>query len=83
VDWTLGLGGVALAGAGAATMIDSGNVGTTDQTSKTYNPVGGTGAVAVGAGLIALGAIGGTVAIVDVFRAGGSDESKARVSLPG
>lgn len=83
VDWTLGIGGVALAGAGVATMVDSGNVGATDQTSKTYNPVGGTGAVALGVALIALGAAGGTVAIVDVVRAGGSDESKARVSLPG
>ena len=83
VDWTMGIGGAALVGAGAVTLIDSGNVGNSDQTSKTYNPVGGTGAVVVGAGLVALGAAGGTVALVDVFRAGGSDESKARVTLPG
>lgn len=83
VDWTLGVGGVALAGAGAVTLIDSGSVGNSDQTSKSYNPVGSTGAIALGAGLIALGVAGGTIAIVDVVRAGGSDESTARVSLPG
>lgn len=83
VDWTLGVGGVALAGAGVATMIDSGNVGTSDQNSRTYNPVGGTGAAVLGAGLIAIGAIGGAVALVDVFRANGSDESKTRVAVPG
>ena len=83
VDWTMGAGGLALAGAGVATLIDSGNVAGSDQTSRTYNPVGGTGAVALGAGLIALGIAGGTIAIVDVVRASGSDESKARVSLPG
>jgi hypothetical protein len=83
VDWTLGLGGAALAGAGAVTLIDSGNVASSDETSRTYNPVGGTGAVVLGAGLIAIGVAGGTVALVDVFRAGGADESKARVSLPG
>lgn len=82
-DWTLGVGGAALVGAGAVTLIDSGSVGNSDQTSKTYNPVGGTGAIALGAGLIALGVAGGTIAIVDAFRAGGSDESKARVTLPG
>lgn len=83
VDWTMGIGGAALAGAGAATVIDSGNIGSSDQASRTYNPVGGTAAVALGVGLIALGAAGGTVAVVDVVRAGGADESKARVSLPG
>lgn len=83
VDWTLGIGGAALAGAGVATMVDSGNVGSSDQNSKTYNPVGSTGAIALGAGLIALGVTGGTVALVDVVRASGSDESKAKVNLPG
>lgn len=83
VDWTLGVGGAALVGAGVVTLIDSGNVSPADEASRTYNPLGGTGAVVLGAGLIAVGAAAATVALVDVGRASGSDESKDRVSLPG
>lgn len=80
-DWALGILGGLSVGVGGAFVIDSGNVYSADDTaSRTYNSTGpddakhgGLVAVGVGLGLVA-------VAVTDVLRAQGSEETTREVT---
>lgn len=74
--WAYGLGGIAAAAAGTAILVDSGNVYPDDETSRTYNPTGPTKAVAWGTALTATGIALGTIAVVDVLRAQGTETTR-------
>ncbi len=83
LDWLLLGGGVAAAGGGTAILIDSSNVHATDETGRTYNPVGNGTATAVGIGLIAVGAAALVVPAVDAVRAGKTDEKTEHLAVGG
>lgn len=68
-DWLIAGTGVAIAGGGAATMIDAPNVAPNDTASRTYNPVGSDAATAIGIGAIGAGTALVVIPIVDVIRA--------------
>jgi hypothetical protein len=80
-DWMLGAAGAGLVIWGGATLVDSSHVDSSDTSSRTYNPVGPAGAVAIGAalsvaGLGLLGLVG-----VDLVRANREAVSTAIVAL--
>lgn len=69
IDVALAGGGLALLASGVITLVDAANVAPAHTTGPDYNPVGAGTAVAIGTGLLLGGAILGTVAAIDVFRA--------------
>ena len=83
VDWVFLAGGVAIAGVGTYTVIDARNVYATSTNSRTYNPLGSTGATAIGIGTIALGASLLVIPLVDVIRANRVTVDRQEVTTTG
>lgn len=71
--WAMAIAGVAATATGTALLVDSKNVYSDDETSRTYNPTGQTKAILWGSALTATGVALGTVAIIDVLRAQGEE----------
>lgn len=82
-DWVMAGSGLALVAAGILATIDAPNVGSSDKTSQTYNPLGPTGATVIGIGSIGIGTGLIAVPIVDVFRAQKVEVGKQEVTSNG
>lgn len=67
-DWTLGVGGALVAGAGVGILADSKNVYGSSTSSQNYNKYGHSSA-AVGWGAIGVGTLAGVISVVDIVRA--------------
>ena len=83
LDWTLGALGAGLAASGTLVLINASSVYANDSNSRQYNPIGPTGATAIGASLTAVGVGLATIAIVDVVRSSGQETRAENVSVPG
>lgn len=83
LDWALFGTGVAAAGLGMYTTFDSSGVYGTSTNSRTYNPIGPTGAAVIGIGSIALGVALLVIPVVDVVRANRETVERAEVTTQG
>ncbi|HQP34914.1 MAG TPA: hypothetical protein PLI95_07040 [Polyangiaceae bacterium] len=76
-NWLLAGGGLTLLTAGTVTLVDAQNVYPHDGSSRTYNPVGPSGATAIGVALVAAGAVLTAIPAADAIRASGSETSES------
>lgn len=80
-DYALGGLGIVALGTGVGFVVDAKSVHPNEKTGQNYNPVGPDNARMIGYGLIGVGAIATTIAIVDVFRSEGAEVEVDEVQL--
>jgi len=80
-DYALGGVGIVALGSGVGLVVDANNVHPNDKTGQNYNPVGPDNARLLGYGLIGVGAVATTIAIVDVVRSQGDEVEVQEVQL--
>jgi len=81
LTWFKTIAGVGLIGGGVPVLVDAHSVGSSSGNTATYNPVGQGGAYAMGAGLVAVGALSLGSAIYDLARVHGAQRTPSHVEL--
>ena len=82
-DWLLGFSGVAVAGSGTGVLVDASKVSDTSTSSRSYNPVGPTGATVIGISGIAVGAALVATSVIVLVRAQKVDVEQQEVTSNG